>query len=935
LSSVAKGVQHRTTIWLELIGCHGYVDTITAAETVELDLKPVSWSDGFWHGAITWYSTWGLVSDIMQGKAVQIVTKEVLLDAPLLQGLRVRQHARGQPKHMYFPPAHLRTILATEPHVLSDLEMVYTWGEKMNEDMVKEVGRQYPALQMLDWLGTSETFLGIHRRFRPVEGVVTAHWKADSDTQVYIVDPQSFEREDGKCCITRVTQVNVCGEIVFCRPGFATMCMGYVGNQSHSEKKFMADPFGAPGGVLYRTGDMGRWYEAPVDAFGADLFTGERPQPEMLQLGGLASGASCCACTRGGHDSGRNTATAAAAAAAAPGGLCVGLLEVMGRNDDQIKVRGQMVNLVEVDTKATELACVRIAGCRAVTMPGGDTEVALFVVLAETGQLDEVRPELTKVMEVFAVPKFIEELTALPYNANGKLVRHRLPQPSRLQQAEAGEDTRCDDPSVEAQVLHILRSKLGHPVTIDANFFAAGGHSLLAAETVTAVRSNAHLQARITVGELFAHADVRALVQLITSRVRTAAARAGGLAAAAAEEEQTVSARGEVAARPVPAVTPRVSCMVRGPPPIQAYQTVSMGVWLQGELDTQALRRSLELVVQRHEALRSHFAMNERGQRFLVAVDAAAFPLPLREVDCFSGGLSEVEAERQANRMYKHDACFAPFDVWAAQPFDESVRQAPLVHFVLVRTSRTKHFFFYGAHHQVFDGFSDSVFWQDLTKAFAAFVRGEEPRFEPAVSYLDYALWQCETLYQSDAAQQAMMQVANLNMAQDMISGPRPSQQGVPCEAVVRNAPYYRGGPWTEASVPFSVTDRLRATARSHGATLFQAIIAVWHMWQFEMSESAAVREVGLGVTMMGRDHPGLEGSIGNFQFVAGVRTSIDGCDSFVDVLHKVKESFARTKLLADFAAFDHATWADIFENATMDQLPTEVANYVSTPTQL
>jgi acyl-coenzyme A synthetase/AMP-(fatty) acid ligase len=179
-TGVPKGVRHPACIWLELIGVHEYDPATTSVEeAVERGLSPTTWSDGFWHGAITWYSNWGLVYDIMAGKTVAIVTKEILLDAPLLRELRERQHARGQPKHMYFPPAHLRTILATEPGVLSDLELIYTWGEKMNEDMVKETGRQYPEVHLLDWLGTSETFLGIHRRFKASDGIATAHWGAD------------------------------------------------------------------------------------------------------------------------------------------------------------------------------------------------------------------------------------------------------------------------------------------------------------------------------------------------------------------------------------------------------------------------------------------------------------------------------------------------------------------------------------------------------------------------------------------------------------------------------------------------------------------------------------------------------------------------------------------------------------------------------------
>ena len=65
-----------------------------------------------------------------------------------------------------------------------------------------------------------------------------------------------------------------------------------------------------------------------------------------------------------------------------------------------------------------------------------------------------------------------------------------------------------------------------------------------------------------------------------------------------------------------------------------------------------------------------------------------------------------------------------------------------------MQTSATKHFFFYGAHHQVFDGGSDFIFWRELNACYLAYSKGTEPDLGPApVSYLDYALWQCETLY--------------------------------------------------------------------------------------------------------------------------------------------------------------------------------------------
>ena len=78
-------------------------------------------------------------------------------------------------------------------------------------------------------------------------------------------------------------------------------------------------------------------------------------------------------------------------------------------------------------------------------------------------------------------------------------------------------------------------------------------------------------------------------------------------------------------------------------------------------------------------------------------------------------------------------------------------------------------------------------------------------------------------------------------------------------------------------------------------------------MWQYEMTE---LLDIGLGVTMLGRDLPQLQDVIGNFQNVSCVRTRLHGCSTFLDVLERVKGSFAQMKNLSDCVSFDHATWA-------------------------
>jgi acyl-coenzyme A synthetase/AMP-(fatty) acid ligase len=367
-----KGVRHSATIWCEYIGCHHF----GADDGYDAPLDPVSWCDGFWHGSITWYSNWTVLSDVFSGKTVVVVPKATLLDPQGLQELR-QLHANTT---MYFATAHLRAIAAVAPETLSDLKLVYVWGEKLDAATVDTLGALYPELELFDWLGSSESFLGVHRRFLAKDGLGSARWVTDQDTTVHIVEEGDHTKE--------ITACGTPGILCFARPPGVTMSLGYLGDDALSRAKFVDIPFGDGRGTMFVVGDVAQWAE---DADG------------LLGLPGK--------------------------------------LEVLGRNDDQLKIRGQMVNLAHVDAVACALATVADAGSKAVTAAGGEVAVALFVVPAEGGvTLDaaQVRRELRERLPAYAMPAFVERVEALPRNENGKLVRAELPElggPAGHQQA--------------------------------------------------------------------------------------------------------------------------------------------------------------------------------------------------------------------------------------------------------------------------------------------------------------------------------------------------------------------------------------------------------------------------------------------------------------------------------------------------------------------
>lgn len=183
----------------------------------------------------------------------------------------------------------------------------------------------------------------------------------------------------------------------------------------------------------------------------------------------------------------------------------------IGRADEQVKLGGRRIELGEVDAALQSLPGVHGAAAAVKKTPAGsDVLVGYLVPESADLDLDRARERLSRELPAALIP-LLTLTDTLPTKTSGKVDRSALPWP--LQQMNDGDDSplRLDPP--DAWIAERWSQVLGAPLTsLDADFFAAGGGSLSAAQLVSALRER---YPNITVADIYSRPRVGSLIEAI------------------------------------------------------------------------------------------------------------------------------------------------------------------------------------------------------------------------------------------------------------------------------------------------------------------------------------------------------------------------------------------------------------------------------------
>ena len=519
-----------------------------------------------------------------------------------------------------------------------------------------------------------------------------------------------------------------------------------------------------------------------------------------------------------------------------------GSLEYQGRADAQVKLRGFRIELGEIEARLSQCAGVSEAVVALREDAPGEQRLVAYYVSGEAIEAQTLREQLQASLPEYMVPAAYVRLERLPLTPNGKLDRKELPAPEG--QAYASTAYEAPQGEVEVALAGIWQTLLGvERVGRHDDFFTLGGHSLQAVRLVAQVRTQ--LGAELGLTELFAQPSLSAVAQAIV--------RGQGTALPAI----TVADRGEPL--PLSFAQQRLWFLAQMEGGSEAYH-IPVGLRLKGELDEEALRRALDRIVARHEALRTRFEVQE-GQAVQLIVPADV-GLTLEWVDLSTEEASEHQLGLQAEAEAR-----AAFDL----------EQGPLIRGRLVKLGEQEHVLLITMHHIVSDGWSQGVLARELGMLYEAYRSGgEDPLPALPIQYADYAVWQRRWLEGAELQRQGTYWEQALAGAPTLLSLPtdraRPAQQD------------YAGGS-VEVIFDETLSAGLRKLSQRHGTTLFMTVLAGWSAL---LSRLSGQEEVVVGSPVANRTRSEVEGLIGFFVNTLALRVEVSGA-TVSELLGRVK----------------------------------------------
>jgi tyrocidine synthetase III len=508
-----------------------------------------------------------------------------------------------------------------------------------------------------------------------------------------------------------------------------------------------------------------------------------------------------------------------------------GNIEFLARIDNQVKLRGYRIEPGEIEAVLIQHPNIREALVLAKQDNENSSYLCAYIRGDQPVSLSDVRHYLAGKLPDYMIPAYVIQVADMPLNQNGKIDLKALPEPDG--NLSLGSVYVASQNRIEGKLVKIWREALGlQKIGIDDNFFEIGGHSLKA--TIMISKVNKAFSVDIALSALFNGPTIRKLAEHIKNAV-----------------QKSYPAILAAQAKPYYHLTPTQRLLYAICLSQKGIEyNLPMAIDIQGPLDPKRLAHVFDQLIDRHESLRTSFAIVNR--------------IPMQQIHhsvTFSLDFRQVADRREIETI------FSQF----IQPFDLS--KAPLMRGKLLKIGAAQHILLIDMHHLITDGASMGILFREI----ASFYK-DETLAAPKVKFKDFTEWlhgylKTEQVKRQHAYWMEQVYTGDLPVLELDTDFKRPDRFSFEGDRILFKIDRARA-------------DALKQIAVANDCTLFMVLLAAYTLL---LSKYSRQEDIIVGMPLASRYHADIQDVVGMFVSTHAIRNKPSGHLTFNAYLEQVR----------------------------------------------
>jgi tyrocidine synthetase-3 len=528
-----------------------------------------------------------------------------------------------------------------------------------------------------------------------------------------------------------------------------------------------------------------------------------------------------------------------------------GDIEFLGRIDNQVKIRGLRIELGEIENQLLKHEIVKETAVVAIADETRGNYLCGYIVPYSPGILNasvvsQLKEHLARYLPGYMIPGYFVELEKLPLTPSGKIHRKALPEPEII---APGSHIIAPRNTIEKKLALIwtgILSITSSRVSIDANFFEIGGHSLNALQLLNAIQKEFNV--KIKFQDIFQYPTIAQLSGLIRQSNPTV--------------EYEIQPQPEKEYYALSYSQWRLMVLYQLDPDSPAFN-LPVRLTLYDPMAETIVVKVLEKLVKRHAGFRTYFKSHQ-GE----PVQIIRSHLPVNPGVRDLSHLNDPELESSRQQLFRQESLL-PFNLGLPPLFRVKLIKCREEEFDLILTM----------HHIITDGWSLEILEHEFMVLYESYKKGEG--YEPGplkIRYIDYVNWHNRLIRDKEKMRQAK------EFWKRRLDGNYPILE-LPYDYSKKNLETKQSAAYRTV-IPDKTARGLKKVAEAGNASLFMVLLAGYNIM---LSRITGQQDILLAVPGAARQHEDLKNIVGMFVNTLIVRNRPNPGDTFIAFLENLQ----------------------------------------------